>query len=421
MEPSNVRGVLLLDEMKVSKTIAFNRNTLQVEGFTNLGKYTPKHQVEKKGDHALVFMFQPFKGKWVQTLGCFLSCGSASGAILHQLVMECIILAGKSGFKVDGVTSDGASWNRSMWDKFGVMEEEIPDGMLSLKHWYVLLAIENPKSFNLKVNYKLTEQHVKPKYYQKMNVAIAFQFFGVANAMELFKNDHSDLADCDESIKFCTRVKALITAMNSRTPINALKPSNQSWKDIEDFLQYLQAWEKEAKEKNYEFITKSTCYGLKVSLKATLEICTFLVQKCDFIYLMIARLIQDNLERFFGMMRHCCGSNEHPDSQLFIQMYKLVSTYSLIKPPKGCNISGGELMNVLLSIKDIRNFAERQQQWLDQIDTILDRGKNVDILAEAASELDGHDYFLCTTSDYVLSYIAEHIARKGPRFAKFGD
>lgn len=78
-------------------------------------------------------------------------------------------------------------------------------------------------------------------------------------------------------------------------------------------------------------------------------------------------------------------------------------------------------MNVLLSIKDIKNPAERQQQWLDQIDTILDRGKSVDILAEAASEIDGHDYFLCTTSDYVLSYIAGYVARKGSRFAKFGD
>lgn len=125
MEPSDVRGILLLDEMKVSKTIAFNRNNLQIEGFTNLGKYTPKHQIRRKGDHALVFMFQPFKGKWVQTLGCFLSCGSASEAILHQLIMECIILAEKSGFKVDGMTSDGTSWNRSMWDKFGVTEEEV--------------------------------------------------------------------------------------------------------------------------------------------------------------------------------------------------------------------------------------------------------------------------------------------------------
>lgn len=59
-------------------------------------------------------------------------------------------------------------------------------------------------------------------------------------------------------------------------------------------------------------------------------------------------------------------------------MYKLVSTYSLVKPPKDCNISGGELMDVLLSIKDIKDPEERQ--WIDQIDTILDRGKNVNIL-----------------------------------------
>lgn len=78
-------------------------------------------------------------------------------------------------------------------------------------------------------------------------------------------------------------------------------------------------------------------------------------------------------------------------------------------------------MDVLLGIKDINDAKERQQQWLDQIDTILDHGKSVSILAEAAAELNGHDYFLCTTSDYVLCYVAEYVARKGSRFTKFGD
>lgn len=77
-------------------------------------------------------------------------------------------------------------------------------------------------------------------------------------------------------------------------------------------------------------------------------------------------------------------------------------------------------MIVLLSIKDIQNPIERQQ-WLDQIDTILDRGKNVNILAEVAAKLEIHDYFLCTTSNYVLSYITGYVARKDPRFAKFRD
>ena len=68
--------------------------------------------------------------------------------------------------------------------------------------------------------------------------------------------------------------------------------------NIESFLIYLQEWEKEAKDENneYKFITDSTCYGLKISLQATLEICKFLIDECGFQYLMTARLNQDNLE-----------------------------------------------------------------------------------------------------------------------------
>lgn len=124
MESSDLRGMLLLDEMKLSTTLVFNRNRLKVEGFTDLGAYTPKHQSRKRGDHALVLMFQPFKGKWVQTLACFLSKGSATGIILHQLVMECIIFAERAGLKIDGIAYDGATWNRSMWDLFRVTAEK---------------------------------------------------------------------------------------------------------------------------------------------------------------------------------------------------------------------------------------------------------------------------------------------------------
>lgn len=118
------------------------------------------------------------------------------------------------------------------------------------------------------------------------------------------------------------------------------------------------------------------------------------------------------------MMRNYCGSNDHPDSQLFIQMYKLISTYSLVKPPKGCNVSTVEIMNVLLNIKDIKDVKEREKKWINQIDTILDRGSNTEILAYAPSILNDHDSHICTTSDYVLTYISGYVARKGNRFCK---
>ena len=118
------------------------------------------------------------------------------------------------------------------------------------------------------------------------------------------------------------------------------------------------------------------------------------------------------------MMRHCCGSNDRPDSTLFIQMYKLVSTYSLVKPPKGSNVSGGDIIKVLIDIKDITAVDERHEKWNAQIDTILDKGFNTDAIIDAAEILEEHDYFQCSTSDYVLAYVSGFVALKGFRFAK---
>lgn len=116
------------------------------------------------------------------------------------------------------------------------------------------------------------------------------------------------------------------------------------------------------------------------------------------------------------MMRHCCGSNDHPDSALFIQMYKLVSTCSLIKPLKGSNVQGNDIINVLINIKDINNNNEKLQQWNAQIYTLLDKGLHSDKITEAALLLKEHDYFKCSTSEYVLAYVSCFVARKSNRF-----
>ncbi|XP_058789896.1 uncharacterized protein LOC131663476 [Phymastichus coffea] len=435
---NDVRGIILVDEMKLAKSLSFNRQNLQFEGFTNLGKYTPKHQQGVKGDHALVIMFQPFKGKWVQALECFLSKGSATGTVLHHILLEYIILAKKAGLKVDAVTSDGASWNRNMWEQFGVNEENIstphvaetdpnsmrrlwflsdfphlinclrnfflkqgrydniwtPDGLVTLNHWYSLLEVENPKSYNMKVNYKIREEHIRPQYYQKMNVAMVFQV--TYNFSEY-----------------------LIKAMNCRTPIDNMKIGNALYKIVEDFIVYLEKWEQKAKDENMEFIPPSTYYVLKISLKATLKICDFLVNTCGFKYLMTARLNQDSLERFFGMMRNYCGSNDHPDSAVFIQTYRLVSIYSLVKPPKESNVTGSDLMKSLTSITDAAdiNDVEKKQQWDALIDTLLDRGVGMDQLEKVAVKFEEYDYMKCTTSQYVIAYVAGYVARKSARFA----
>lgn len=82
-------------------------------------------QGKNLGDHALVISFQPFRGKWVQAIACFLTRGNANPEELTKLVLEAVILLERSGYFVDGVVTDGANWNRSMWSKFGVNETNV--------------------------------------------------------------------------------------------------------------------------------------------------------------------------------------------------------------------------------------------------------------------------------------------------------
>ena len=111
--------------MQLTPSVSFDRKSFRFNGFTDLGAHTPVHQSRELGDHALVFMFQPFAGKWVQTLGCFLSKGCATGKILCHLVIECVNLLHAAGLYVDAIISDGAQWNRGMWTQFGIHENNV--------------------------------------------------------------------------------------------------------------------------------------------------------------------------------------------------------------------------------------------------------------------------------------------------------
>ncbi|KAK3919204.1 DNA transposase [Frankliniella fusca] len=74
---------IAIDEMAVESRTGFDKNTCQVHGLVTLGE-TEKDE-EKRGNHALVILFQPFKGRWVQAVGAFLSAGAVNGKTLKKL------------------------------------------------------------------------------------------------------------------------------------------------------------------------------------------------------------------------------------------------------------------------------------------------------------------------------------------------
>lgn len=104
-------GTVFLNEVALSEAIKLNRRTMQLDGFVDLGSHMPEKDIHTRADHALVFMFQPFEGGWVQVIGCFLSRSVTISEILHKLIIECVFLLENAGFKVDAVTCNRAQWN----------------------------------------------------------------------------------------------------------------------------------------------------------------------------------------------------------------------------------------------------------------------------------------------------------------------
>jgi hypothetical protein len=207
---------------------------LQFEGFVNLGEHTSKKDEKTVGDHGIVFMFQPFRGRWTQTIGCYLSKNNVNGDILAKMCLEAIAHLENAGYSVDGIVSDGASWNRKMWTELGIDTKlgtcihpmdnkrdlhffsdvphliknlrsfvmhakefqvfkislikfayhssstalcifQIPEGIVKLKHWEAVIK-EDCEPMGLSITSKnFSAKHLKDDGLLKMNVKIAFQ------------------------------------------------------------------------------------------------------------------------------------------------------------------------------------------------------------------------------------------------------
>ena len=115
------------------------------------------------------------------------------------------------------------------------------------------------------------------------------------------------------------------------------------------------------------------------------------------------------LQHFFGHIRAACGSSNHPDPIMFIQIYRLLTTYSLIKPPRGSNVSGVEILETLLEMKDLHGdrAAARRQELESVIDTILDGD-----VPFPECEVDHAELLQTPIDGYALTVFGGYIARK---------
>jgi hypothetical protein len=97
---------------------------------------------------------------------------------------------------------------------------------------------------------------------------------------------------------------------------------------------------------------------------------------------MTTRINQDPLEHFFGLLRASGGANNNPESVQVAQIFRLMSLYSLIKPPRGSNITGGNMLDALVrdpSELFTYNLPAHYKLTKAQIDLKLDQALEQDL------------------------------------------
>lgn len=69
---------------------------------------------------------------------------------------------------------------------------------------------------------------------------------------------------------------------------------------------------------------------------------------------------------FFGTIRQAAGQNDHSSTANFLQLYKLLSTYSILKPPKSgnCTVYDDAPLKPIISMTDLKDIYQPKKYEL---------------------------------------------------------
>lgn len=114
------------------------------------------------------------------------------------------------------------------------------------------------------------------------------------------------------------------------------------------------------------------------------------------------------------MVRQATGPNDHPTTPTFLQVYKILSAYSILKPPKSGNCTILETETPKITMNDIKNVFNADEsvrctkikKLAGTLDSIVDSG-----LWEADDIFD-HNYCKTSVKECVTYYICGYVSRK---------
>jgi hypothetical protein len=113
-------GSLMWDEVSLKKDLTWHSKRLEWHGVVDFGEEIESAVKNGIATLALVLMFRPYKGSWVQPLASFASLNAASSTILHEVILKATVLLYNHKAIVKNYVCDGCSSNKAAMRLFRV-------------------------------------------------------------------------------------------------------------------------------------------------------------------------------------------------------------------------------------------------------------------------------------------------------------
>uniref|UniRef100_A0A2S2NW24 Transposable element P transposase n=1 Tax=Schizaphis graminum TaxID=13262 RepID=A0A2S2NW24_SCHGA len=251
------------------------------------------------------------------------------------------------------------------------------------------LDVSQNMSIPTRICPKISQRHIHLDNFSKMSVKLLTQVLSNAMARGIkFYREHQNielLKDSEETQDFTSIFNSLFDTLNRKHLKEGIRINSQDFKVLEDTLSWLDEWKSHFEKGNItqnEFLTRSTAEGLRVTIRSTIDLTNHLLKDIGFKCVLTNKMNQDRIEQFFGTVRQATGSNEHPTAPTFLQVYKLLSVYSILRPPKtgNCEILDCSLPKVTFNdLKEVfsEEQSEREQKnkkLKDKLDYLVEEG-----------------------------------------------
>ncbi|KAK3927524.1 Transposable element P transposase [Frankliniella fusca] len=400
MEEAQKHVSIVFDETAAKVHFQYCAATDLVTGFVDLGNGARRALA---GEEVMVGMVRCIYGSWKQPIAFWYTNRKLTSQDFSKIFKECISAVLSTGLYVRCMVTDGLQKNAaavrllgSTMNKPFISVEgqkifalsDVPHLLKSLrnalmkyplilkngtviKKSYIDTFIRHDMQMQPRLCNKITETHLTPNNFQKMNVSLAAQLLSkkVAAGLLVYSLFGALPKDAMHTAKFCERINNFFDSWNG---IEILDDQTTFKKALTDTSGHIKLWAEMFDEIKYWNFAGSTNLKFAENFLIAMQAVTMLwedLKSEGFQFLPVGHINQDCLENFFSVLRQLGGHRHSIALNDVPSLFASALIRNLTTTVKGKNCRDDNALN-LLHLKTLLDSAKAAKQTTKQQDEI---------------------------------------------------